>query len=107
MKRTHRACITPIHGRYALIRAHIFVYLNLSFHELVKFATDPDQRAGSTSHIELVKNWINDQKEVFLQNEDGSEELAISNGSVVMFAEASAEGIVYAAGYAVIQSKVQ
>ena len=38
---------------------------------------------------------------------DGSEELAISNGSVAMFAEASAEGIVYAAGYAVIQSKVQ
>ena len=52
------------------------VFRNLSFHELVKFATDPDQRAGSTSHIELVKNWINDQKEVFLQNEDGSEELA-------------------------------
>lgn len=38
---------------------------------------------------------------------DGSEELAISNGSVAMFAEASAEGIVYAAGQAVIQSKVQ
>lgn len=38
---------------------------------------------------------------------DGSEELALSNGSTVMFAEASAEGIVYAAGYAVIQSKVQ
>lgn len=52
------------------------VFRNLSFHELVKFATDPDQRAGSTSHIEIVKNWINDQKEVFLQNEDASEELA-------------------------------
>ena len=38
---------------------------------------------------------------------DGSEELAISNGSVAMFAEASAEGIVYAAGYATIQSKVE
>ena len=38
---------------------------------------------------------------------DGSEELAISNGSVAMFAEASAEGIVYAAGHAVIQSKVE
>ena len=38
---------------------------------------------------------------------DGSEELAISNGSVAMFAEASAEGIVYAAGYATIQSKVK
>lgn len=38
---------------------------------------------------------------------DGSEELAISNGSVAMFAEASAEGIVYAAGQAVIQSKVE
>lgn len=38
---------------------------------------------------------------------DGSEELALSNGSVVMFAEASAEGVVYAAGYAVVQSKVQ
>ena len=38
---------------------------------------------------------------------DGSEELAISNGSVAMFAEASAEGVVYAAGYATIQSKVQ
>lgn len=52
------------------------VFRNLSFHELVKFATDPDQRAGSTSHIEIVKSWINDQKEVFLQNEDASEELA-------------------------------
>ena len=38
---------------------------------------------------------------------DGSEELAISNGSVAMFAEASAEGVVYAAGHAVIQSKVE
>ena len=38
---------------------------------------------------------------------DGSEELAISNGSVAMFAEASAEGIVYAAGQAAIQSKVE
>ena len=38
---------------------------------------------------------------------DGSEELAISNGSVAMFAEASAEGVVYAAGYATIQSKVE
>lgn len=38
---------------------------------------------------------------------DGSEELALSNGSTVMFAEASAEGVVYAAGYAVVQSKVQ
>ena len=38
---------------------------------------------------------------------DGSEELAISNGSVAMFAEASAEGVVYAAGQAVIQSKVE
>lgn len=52
------------------------VFRNLSFHELVKFATDPDQRAGSTSHIEIVKKWIDDQKEVFLQNEDASEELA-------------------------------
>ena len=38
---------------------------------------------------------------------DGSEELAISNGSVAMFAEASAEGVVYAAGQAAIQSKVE
>ena len=38
---------------------------------------------------------------------DGSEELALSNGSTVMFAEASAEGVVYAAGYATIQSKVE
>ena len=38
---------------------------------------------------------------------DGSEELAISNGKVAMFAEASAEGVVYAAGYATIQSKVE
>lgn len=38
---------------------------------------------------------------------DGLEELALSNGSTVMFAEASAEGVVYAAGYAVVQSKVQ
>ena len=38
---------------------------------------------------------------------DGSEELAISNGKVAMFAEASAEGVVYAAGYTTIQSKVE